>query len=128
MAKKNYGKLILFIGVAVVLFICTLYLKSIGEKGNAFLLFLWVVYFVVKISRLLRDWHFYQELCRELEYIGKDPAHQAVKIYRLQGVKLWVKYAPEEKKELFKACFSKMSEQDFGYGELKYIVEQINKQ
>ena len=127
MAKKTYVRLIWLVFWTVALAICSLYLKAIDEKGTAFLLFLCDVYFFGSLIKFLRDIHLYQELCSELEYIGKDPAHQAVKLYRLKGVALWVQHAPKEEKERFVAAFSQMSENDFGYGELKYIVEQLKK-
>lgn len=128
MAKKIRVKVVWYVFWIAALVTCSLYLKAVGKNGYAFLLFLFVVYFFSELAKLFRDRYFYRELCSELEDVGKNPAHQAFKIYRLGNVALWVRCAPESEKERFASYLEKMSEDDFGYGELKYIVEQFKKQ
>ena len=63
-----------------------------------------------------------------LKAVGKNPARQAVKIYHLRSIGLWLRCAPKEEKERFAVHLAQMSENDFGYSELKSIVEQFKKQ
>lgn len=128
MAKKIRVKFAWLVFLEIVLLICSLYLHAIGENGKACLLFFLLVYLFSELAKMLRDRYFYRELCSEVEDVGKNPAHQTFKIYRLGSVALWVRCAPESEKERFASYLEKMSEDDFGYGELKYIVEQFKKQ
>ena len=127
MAKKIYVKVVWYVFWIAALVTCSLYLKAIGKNGYAFLLFLFVVYFFSELAKLFRDRYFYRELCSELEYAGKDPANQAVKLYRLRSIDLWLRCAPKEEKERFAARLAQMSENDFGYSELESIIKQKKK-
>lgn len=125
MAKKIRVKVVWYVFWIAALVTCSLYLKAVGKNGYAILLFLFVVYFFSELAKLFRDWYFYRELCSELEDVGKNPARQAVKIYHLRSIGLWLRCAPKEEKERFAVHLAQMSEKDFGYSELKSIVEQF---
>lgn len=83
------------------------------------------IFSLVGIAIMFYEYRKYLRVEDKLWYVGSNVAHKAKKLYELHAVDLYLMFAPAEDVQRFKDVFAAMEEEDFFYGEMRYVVSKI---
>lgn len=113
--------------IVVVLFGTAVWCQTLSQKFLAAILTAAAILVFTRLFLLINDYRDYRKICDKLWYVGENATYKAKKLYEMRAVDTYLRFAPDKELQKFKECFSRMKEDDYFYGEMRYVVERINK-